>query len=100
MAEQPLPTQVELQQNFPNPFNPSTTITFAVSGAQGPVELEVFDLLGRRVRSLAVDRVPAGSHSVLWAGDDDSGHRVGTGVYLYRLRANGVERTRKMMLVE
>ena len=100
MAEQSLPTQVELQQNFPNPFNPSTTITFAVSGTQSPVELEVFDLLGRRVRSLVVDRIRAGSHSVLWAGDDESGHRVGTGVYLYRLRANGVELTRKMMMVE
>ncbi len=100
MAEQPLPAEIELQQNFPNPFNPSTTIVFSVPGVQGPVELEVFDLLGRRVRSLVADNVRSGSQSALWDGDDEDGRRVGTGVYLYRLRANGVELTRKMMLVE
>jgi hypothetical protein len=98
-AEQPSPTEAELQQNFPNPFNPSTTITFSMA-QQGRVDLEVFDLLGRPVRSLVAGGVPVGSHSVVWDGSDEEGRRVSTGVYLYRFRTQGLEHTRKMMLIE
>lgn len=99
MEDQPLPTEAELRQNFPNPFNPSTTISFTVPDAH-QVELEVFDLLGRRVQSLVAGSLPAGSHSVVWDGSDQEGGRVATGVYLYRLRVQGIEYTRKMTLVE
>ena len=99
LTEQPLPTVSELQQNFPNPFNPSTTIPFTVA-EHGPIELDVFDLLGRPVRSLVSGPVPAGDHAVIWDGSDESGSRVGSGVYLYRLRGHGVDHTRKLMLVE
>ena len=94
-----MPTVSELQQNFPNPFNPSTTIPFTVA-EHGPIELDVFDLLGRPVRSLVSGPVPAGDHAVIWDGSDESGSRVGSGVYLYRLRGHGVDHTRKLMLVE
>ena len=99
MEDQPLPTEAELRQNFPNPFNPSTTISFTVPDSR-QVELEVFDLLGRRIQLLVDGSLAAGSHSVIWDGSDQVGRRVASGMYLYRLRVKGVEYTHKMMRVD
>ena len=88
-----LPQTIELSQNFPNPFNGETSIQFALPTA-GEVELSVFDLLGRHVKSLMSRRLDAGWHTVRW---DASG--CASGVYLYRLRAGGTSRSEIMILM-
>lgn len=90
---------VNLHPNHPNPFNPSTTILYELPRAS-QVEVTVFDLLGKRIRTLVQDRQPAGQHRLLWDGRDDSGANMPSGVYLYRLNAGAFVQTRKMLLVQ
>ncbi len=90
---------VVLAQNHPNPFNPATQIRFTLLTA-GPVDLSIFDLAGRRVRSLVHGSVAAGTHSAEWNGRDDMGGAVAAGVYLYTLDAAGTTATRKMILLK
>ncbi|GEM_PF-1322793 len=91
------PTEFLLSQNFPNPFNPSTTITISLP-TQSDFALTIYDLLGREVKSYAFERVPAGVHSVVWDGRDKLGKHVASGVYFYRLKANNFVATRKLLL--
>ncbi|HEX6792008.1 MAG TPA: FlgD immunoglobulin-like domain containing protein [Candidatus Krumholzibacteria bacterium] len=83
----------------PNPFNPSTTITYRLARA-GQAELVIFDVSGRRVRVLVNDAVSEGDHDAMWDGRDDHGRLVSSGVYFYRLRAGGVAETKKMVLLK
>jgi hypothetical protein len=92
------PKAFRLTQNSPNPFNPATQIAFEVP-AEGPVRLEVYNLLGQRVRILLEERRTAGRHVATWDGRDEMGRPAGTGIYLYRLTAPGFAQTRKMMLL-
>lgn len=99
-ASPPPATGPKLHQNHPNPFNPSTTITFALERG-GPVDLEVYDVAGRLVRRLLQgEERPAGPGVVVWHGEDDHGVSQATGVYLYRLRTAQGERTRRMLLLK
>ncbi len=92
------PESSALSQNVPNPFNPSTTIRFALPQA-GPVSLTIYDVNGRRVRTLVDGRAEAGPHSLVWDGRDALAREVASGVYLYRLTiAEGVL-VRKMLMV-
>ena len=93
-----VPGEFELTQNFPNPFNPATVIRFSLP-EPGEVELAVFNILGRRVATLAEGVHEAGEHTVRWDGRDDEGNGVSSGVYLYRLKAGERSQTRKMLLV-
>ena len=88
---------VQLLLNHPNPFNPQTTIRYAVP-ADGDVRLEIFDTAGRRVCTLVDGWVRAGVHQAVWDGRDEDGDAAASGVYLYRLRADGTEQARKMVL--
>ena len=90
-------TPTALAQNVPNPFNPMTRISFALSGA-GHASLVVYDVSGRRVCTLVDEGLAAGGHTVTWDGTDDGGRAVATGVYLYRLRSGAVDETRRMTL--
>ena len=98
------PTSFTLLQNYPNPGNPSTTITFTLPRT-AHVTLEIYNLLGQRVRTLVDGAIDAGSHTVVWDGRDELGSSLSSGVYLYRLRAvqgKGQEdfvRVKKMVLV-
>ena len=74
--------------NVPNPFNPSTEIHFAMPQA-GRAEIRVFDVAGRLVRSFDLGATEAGRHSLVWRGEDESGHRVVSGVYFSRLYVDG-----------
>ncbi len=94
-----LPTAVVLGQNHPNPFNPRTTIRFALPRAQD-VTLQVFDVQGKLVRTLIDGPQTAGAHEAVWEGQDDRGGQVPSGTYLYRLRSEGGEETRKMLLLK
>ena len=93
------PAGFALHANWPNPFNPETTIAFDLPQA-GSVELQVFDVLGQSVRTLVAESLPAGSHQVVWNGLDASGARVSSGVYVYRLQAGQQVRLRRMLLLK
>ncbi len=96
-----LPKAFALRQNYPNPFNPSTTISYSVpEGASGEIKLEVYDIRGRLVRVLASGAHEPGGYRVQWAGTDESGREVASGVYFSRLRASGFSAVRKMVLVK
>jgi Fibronectin type III domain len=96
-----LPGSFSLQQNTPNPFNPSTTISYTVAGGGSVrVRLEVFDLRGAVVRVLVDERREPGTYHTFWDGTDNSGTTVGSGVYFYRLRAGDFVKTRKMVLLK
>jgi hypothetical protein len=96
-----LPRGFALHQNYPNPFNPRTTITYEVPGeSEVEVSLVIYDLRGRRVRTLVDDRLSPGTHSVVWDGRASFGSPVPSGVYLYRLKAGSFTSTRKMTLLE
>ncbi len=88
-----------LAQNSPNPFNPRTEIRFTLA-REGPVALDIFDPAGRKVRSLASGPLAPGAHAIAWDGTDEAGQRLPSGLYLYRLEADGRSLTRKMMLVK
>ena len=89
----------KLEQNVPNPFNPTTTINFAIATA-GLVELVVYDVAGRRIATLLRRAMPAGRASVTWNGRNDKGAQVPTGVYFYRLAAGSKVETKKMLLLK
>lgn len=93
------PVRVELSQNHPNPFNPSTIIEFALPQA-GPVLLRVFDVRGSVVRTLVETPHAAGRHRVVWDGRDTSGRRAASGVYLYEVRSLETVLSRRMVLLK
>ncbi len=94
-----LPQEYVLHQNYPNPFNPTTEIRFSLPSA-GDVTLQVYNLLGQQVRSLAGGFYEAGSHTLSWDGTNQAGQSVSSGVYFYRLQAGSFEETKKMMLLK
>jgi subtilisin-like proprotein convertase family protein len=94
-----LPTALALRGNYPNPFNPSTTIRFDVP-RPGHVQLEIFDVAGRLVRTLVDTRLPAATHDVVWDGRDGRGRGVASGVFYYRLTTADGSATAKMLLLK
>lgn len=90
---------VNLDQNFPNPFNPATLIVFDLESS-GPVRLEVFDARGWLVRTLVDDALTAGSHNRIWDGRSSDGNRVASGMYFYRLTTDSGQTQRKMTLIK
>jgi hypothetical protein len=83
-----IPDQFALHQNYPNPFNPITTIRYDVPEA-ARVTIEVYNLLGMRVRTLVSDDHQAGYHTVRWNGLNERGVAVASGMYIYRIHADG-----------
>ncbi|OGG05890.1 MAG: hypothetical protein A3F83_10790 [Candidatus Glassbacteria bacterium RIFCSPLOWO2_12_FULL_58_11] len=94
-----LPRAFALAQNTPNPFNPSTTISYTV-GAPAHVRLTVYDLRGRLVSTLADKQVEAGTYYIQWNGSDSKGNQLASGVYFYRLESGSFTDTRKMVLLK
>lgn len=92
------PKNFQMAQNYPNPFNPATTISYTLAKS-GRVKLEVFNLLGEKVKTLVFAEQRAGLHQENWDGKDQSGRSVSSGLYLYRLRLENFSQTKKMMLV-
>ncbi len=93
------PDNFLLHQNFPNPFNPSTTIFYDVS-RESNIKVSVFDLLGREIITLVNQIEPAGSRSINWDGRDYTGNLVNAGVYIYQIEAEGFIQTKKMVLLK
>ena len=85
--------------NYPNPFNPSTTISFTIQ-EDSKIELSVYNIKGQKIKSLLSDQIAAGKHSIVWNGEDASGKKVSSGIYLYKLQTQAVTQTRKMLLLK
>lgn len=94
-----MPVQFALAQNYPNPFNPSTSIQFQLI-APANVKLEIFNVIGQKVKTLLNQKMAAGAHRAVWDGLDDAGQAVGAGIYYYRLSTNQNVSTRKMVLLK
>jgi hypothetical protein len=98
-----LPRGYTLFQNFPNPFNPSTTIAFDIpmsNGTAQSVSLAVYDLRGRCIRKLVDSELQPGTHKIHWDGRNDRGQSMASGIYLYRLKAGDEMFTRKMTVLK
>lgn len=94
-----LPNAGRLDQNVPNPFNPSTTITFELP-SRGPAELVIFDLRGRLIQQRDLGELEPGPHAVTWDGKDADGRTVAAGAYHYLLRTRNWESARTMVHVK
>lgn len=97
-----VPDQFELAQNFPNPFNPSTKIGYAISATESlaSVKLDVFNLLGQKIRTLVDAKQAAGSYSIEWDGRSFNGSLVSNGVYIYRLSVAGKVSMKRMTFLK
>jgi hypothetical protein len=93
-----LPGAFTLSQNYPNPFNASTAIDYHLS-RPAEVQLSLYNIRGQRVTVLAAGQQQAGEYRLIWDGTDSLGRPVGSGIYLCQLRADGLTRTRKMILL-
>jgi len=89
----------ELRGNYPNPFNPSTTITFSVKES-APVTIGVYNVKGQLVKTLVNEEKASGNHSVVWDGRDNNGRSVSSGVYFYKMNAGKYSSTRKMIMMK
>ena len=85
-----IPEEYSLSQNYPNPFNPETRIKFTLP-VSSKVRLTVYNLLGEVIRTLANNEYEAGEHNVVWNGRDERGRGVSSGIYLYKIKANGTD---------
>jgi len=94
-----IPNEFALHDNYPNPFNPTTTFRFDVPEVSD-VTLNIYNVLGQRVRTFKLQQASAGYHSIKWDATNDFGDPVGAGVYLYQLRANEFVKTKKMVLLK
>ena len=94
-----LPVEYELSQNCPNPFNSTTTIECSLP-RRSHVVIDVYDLLGRRIKSVFDGESEAGKHTFFWNGTDHSGRTVGTGVYFYRIKAGDYIDSKKMLFLK
>ncbi len=93
------PTEFTLLQNYPNPFNPETTIKYNLAEA-GDVHLRIYNIVGQVVRTLVAERQPAGRYQVRWAGTDDRGLAVSSGIYFYQITAGKFQDVKRLMLLK
>ena len=101
-----LPQSFDLEQNYPNPFNPTTTILYTLrsnvgSGAKAArTNLEVYNILGNKVKTLVDEVQIPGTYSIVWDGRNQNGDKVASGIYFYRLTRGDDTQTKKMMLIK
>jgi hypothetical protein len=93
------PSEFALSQNYPNPFNQITKIEFLLAKS-GFVSLEIYDILGRKVRALVAEQLSSGYKSVLWDGKNESGKDVASGIYFYQLRVGDFSETRRLVMLK
>ncbi|HOZ23050.1 MAG TPA: FlgD immunoglobulin-like domain containing protein, partial [bacterium] len=102
IEQEEIPLTCELGQNYPNPFNASTTITYTVPEMpeSGSLRLDIFDIQGRLIRTLAQGTAAAGSHQILWNGTNEQGEMVPSGIYFYRLQAGSFQEIKRMVMLK
>ena len=98
-SQQLLPDKFTLDQNYPNPFNPITTLRYELP-ENGLVNITIYDMVGRQVKTLVNQRQDAGYRSVVWDATNDNGKPVSAGIYLYQIQAGGNMQTKKMVLLK
>lgn len=94
-----IPTEFALEQNFPNPFNPTTTIKYALK-ENADVVLKIYNVLGQLVKTLVNEKQTAGFKTANWDGTNEVGVKVASGIYIYRIEANDFVQSRKMILMK
>jgi len=99
IAAEGVPLEFALHENYPNPFNPTTTLRFDLPEVSD-ITLIIYNMLGQKVRTFDYQNTSAGYHSVTWDATNDLGQQVGAGVYLYQLQTKNFVKTRKMVLLK
>jgi len=94
-----LPQVFDLRQNYPNPFNPTTVIEYALPKSS-QVKIQIYNVLGQRVRNLVDERQEPGYKMINWDGKDDQGNEVSSGIYFYRIVAGDFVKCKKMTLLQ
>ena len=94
-----IPGEFALQQNFPNPFNPSTEIRYDLPD-EGFVNLVIYNMVGQKVRTLRSETMQPGYHSMVWDGRNDVGSQVATGMYFYSIHTGSFQATKKMLFLK
>jgi hypothetical protein len=94
-----VPVEFALHENYPNPFNPTTTLRFELPEVSN-LTLTIFNMLGQKVKTFNMQSTPAGYHTLKWNATNDFGDPVGAGVYLYQLQTKDFVKTRKMVLLK
>ena len=97
--ENDIPNEYTIHQNYPNPFNPSTTLRYALP-EQSDVKITIYDMIGRKVKTLVNSSQNPGYKSVIWDATDEYGEQVGAGMYLYQIQAGEYMQTKKMVLLK
>jgi len=95
----PLPSGYRLSQNFPNPFNPETTISFELP-VQSHVTISIYSISGQHIKTLTDEMKPSGNYSVTWDGTDENGIRINSGLYIYQIKAGSFNQSKKLMLMK
>jgi len=98
-TDENLPARVSLEQNYPNPFNPTTNIDYSVP-VNSNVKLDIFNIMGQKVKTLINGNAVAGRHNIVWDGSADDGSQISSGVYFYRLSVGDETFIRRMTLVK
>ena len=94
-----IPSITKLNGNYPNPFNPTTTISYSLK-EDSKVTLEIFNIKGQKVRTLVKENQLAGHHKVVWNGKDENSKPVASGIYFYKMKAGNYTSTKKMILMK
>ncbi len=98
-ADENFPTQFSLSANYPNPFNPETKIDYSINRSC-QVKLEIFNILGQKIKTLVDEHQSVGKKDVVWDGRNENGEQVTSGVYFYRIQAGDYSQTKKMVLMK
>jgi glucuronoarabinoxylan endo-1,4-beta-xylanase len=91
-----LPNKFELKQNYPNPFSSSTSIPYKLK-TESDVYVAIYDILGRKIKEFNISQQSIGTHEIFWDGRNNLGEQVATGIYFYRMQADGVSSVKKMI---
>lgn len=94
-----LPSAYSLEQNYPNPFNPETIISYSIP-KQSRVQIKIYDVTGKEIRTLIDEERSAGKYNILWDSRNNLGERVSSGIYIYKIIANNFVQSKKMVLAK
>ena len=94
-----IPTEFSLTQNYPNPFNPETVISYSTP-KPAQIRIEIYNAIGKKIRTLVDDYVQAGQHQIIWDGKNDNGIQVSTGIYYYIMQSGNFRSMKKAVFVK
>ncbi|MBT4332526.1 MAG: T9SS type A sorting domain-containing protein, partial [Candidatus Cloacimonetes bacterium] len=95
-----IPVTTQLNGNYPNPFNPTTSISFSVAQTSSFVNVEIFNIKGQRVKQLVNEILSTGNHVTVWNGKDDNNKQAASGIYFYKMKTGEFQQSKKMLLLK